>query len=46
MKLKVIIQRTNDFKNYIVITDDGREFIVRNIDEAIKLKEELQNECS
>ena len=44
MKLKVIIQRTNDFKNYIVITDDGREFIVRNIDEAIKLKEELQNE--
>ena len=44
MKLKVIIQRTNDLKNYIVITDDGREFIVKNIDEAIKLKEELQNE--
>ena len=44
MKLKVIIQRTNDFKNYIVITDDGREFIVRNIDEAIELKEKLQNE--
>ena len=46
MKLKAIIQRTNDFKNYIVITDDGREFVVKNIDEAIKLKEELQNECS
>ena len=44
MKLKVIIQRTNDFKNYIVIADDGREFIVRNIDEAIELKEKLQNE--
>ncbi len=44
--MKVIIQRTNDFKNYIVITDDKREFIVKNIDEAIKLKEELQNEYS
>ena len=44
--MKVAIQQTNDFKNYIVTTDDGREFIVRNIDEAIKLKEELQNECS
>ena len=42
--MKVVIQRTNDFKNYIVITDDGREFIVRNIDEAIELKEKLQNE--
>ena len=44
MKLKAIIQRTNDFKNYIVITDDGREFIVKTIDEAIKLKEEIENE--
>ena len=42
--MKSVIQQTNDLKNYIVITDDGREFIVRNIDEAIKLKEELQNE--
>ena len=42
--MKAIIQQTNDFKNYIVITDDGREFIVRNIDEAIELKEKLQNE--
>ena len=42
--MKAVIQRTNDFKNYIVITDDGQEFIVKTIDEAIKLKEELQNE--
>ena len=42
--MKVAIQQTSDLKNYIVTTDDGREFIVRNIDEAIKLKEELKNE--
>ena len=42
--MKVVIQQTNDFKNYIVITDDGREFIVKNIDEAIELKKKLQNE--
>ncbi len=41
MKLKVIIQQTYDFKNYIVITDDGREFIVKNINEAIELKDKL-----
>ena len=42
--MKSVIQQTNDLKNYIVITDDGIEFIVKNIDEAIKLKEELENE--
>lgn len=42
--MKTVIQQTNDLKNYIVITDDGREFIVKNIDEAIELKEKLQNE--
>ena len=42
--MKAVIQQTSDLKNYIVTTDDGREFIVRNIDEAIKLKEELENE--
>ena len=42
--MKVAIQQTSDLKNYIVITDDGREFIVKNIDEAIKLKEELMSE--
>ena len=41
--MKAVIQQTNDFKNYIVITDDGREFIVRNIDEAIELKNKLQD---
>ena len=41
--MKVVIQRTNDFKNYIVITDDGRKFIVKNIDEAIELKDKLQD---
>ena len=39
--MKVVIQQTSDLKNYIVITDDGREFIVRNIDEAIELKDKL-----
>ena len=42
--MKAVIQQTNDFKNYIVITDDGREFIVRNIDEAIAKKDELKEE--
>ena len=41
--MKAAIQRTNDFKNYIVITDDGREFIVKTIDEAIELKDKLQD---
>lgn len=39
--MKVAIQQTSDLKNYIVTTDDGREFIVKNIDEAIELKVEL-----
>ena len=42
--MKAAIQQTSDLKNYIVISEDGREFIVKNIDEAIKLKEELENE--
>ena len=42
--MKAVIQQTNDFKNYIVTTDDGREFIVRNIDEAIAKKDELKEE--
>ena len=36
MKLKVVIQSLDSKKGYIVTTNDGREFIVRNIDEAIK----------
>ena len=39
--MKAVIQQTSDLKNYIVITDDGREFIVKNIDEAIELKNKL-----
>ena len=43
MKLKVAIQTLDDRQGYIVTCEDGREFIVRNIDEAIELKDELEN---
>lgn len=43
-KVKAVIQQLDDRKGYIVTTDDGREFIVKNIDEAIKLKKELEND--
>ena len=43
MKLKVIIQTLDDRQGYIVTCEDGREFIVKNIDEAIALKNELEN---
>ena len=43
MKLKVIIQSLDSKKGYIVTTNDGREFIVRDIDEAIELKNKLQD---
>ena len=46
MKLKAIIQSLDSKQGYIVTCEDGREFIVKDINEAIKLKEELQNECS
>ena len=42
--MKAIIQSLDSKKGYIVTTNDGREFIVKNIDEAIELKEKLQNE--
>ena len=44
MKLKVAIETLDNKKGYIVTCEDGREFIVKNIDEAIELKEKLQNE--
>lgn len=44
MKLKAIIQSLNSKKGYIITTNDGREFIVKDINEAIKKKEELENE--
>ena len=43
-KVKVAIKQLSDRSGYIVSTDDGREFIVKNIDEAIKLKNELDKE--
>ena len=42
--MKATIQTLDNKKGYIVTCEDGREFIVRNIDEAIELKEKLQNE--
>ncbi len=42
--MKVAIQQTSDLKSYIVTAEDGREFIVKNIDDAIKKKEELEND--
>ena len=44
MKLKVVIQVLDDRSGYLVSCKDGREFIVKNIDEAIELKEKLQDE--
>ena len=41
--MQVAIQQKKKKKNYIIITEDGKEFIVKTIDEAIKLKEELKN---
>lgn len=43
MKLKAVIQSLDSKKGYIVTTNDGREFIVRDIDEAIELKNKLQD---
>ena len=44
MKVKVVIQTLDNKKGYIVTCEDGRGFIVKNIDEAIELKEEIENE--
>lgn len=40
--MKVVIQTLDNKKGYIVTCEDGREFIVKDINEAIKLKEELE----
>lgn len=42
--MKVVIQSLDNKQGYIVTCEDGREFIVKDINEAIKLKEELQND--
>ena len=44
MKLKVAIQTLDDKQGYIVTCEDGRQYIVKDIFEAIELKEKLQNE--
>ena len=43
MKLKVAIQTLDNKQGYIVTCEDGREFIVKTIDEAIELKYKLQD---
>ena len=43
MKLKAIIQSLDSKKGYIVTTNNGKEFIVKTIDEAIELKDKLQD---
>ena len=44
MKLKVVIQTLDDKQGYIVTCEDARQYIVKDIFEAIELKEKLQNE--
>ena len=41
--MKVVIQALDSKQGYIVTCEDGREFIVKTIDEAIKLKDKLQD---
>ena len=42
--MKVVIQTLDNKQGYIVTCEDGREFIVKNINEAIEKKEEIENE--
>ena len=41
--MKVVIQTLDNKQGYIVTTNDGQEFIVKTIDEAIELKDKLQD---
>ena len=41
--MKVVIQTLDNKQGYIVTCEDGREFIVKDINEAIKLKDELED---
>ena len=43
-KMQVAIQTLDNKKGYLVSCDDGRTFEVKNIDEAIELKNKLQDE--
>ena len=42
--LKTVIEQLDTRNGFKVSVRDGREFIVKTIEEAIKLKEELDNE--
>lgn len=44
--LKVAIEQLDTRNGFKVSVKDGREFIVETIEEAIKLKEELENDES
>ena len=41
--MKAAIQTLDDKQGYIVTCEDGREFIVKDINEAIELKNKLQD---
>jgi len=42
--MKAVIEQLNDKSGYIVTCEDGREFVVKDIDEAIAKKDELKEE--
>ena len=42
--MQVAIERKDSFDGYVVTCEDGRVFEAKTIVDAIKLKEELQNE--
>ena len=42
--MQVAIERKDSFDGYVITCEDGRVFETKTIIEAIKLKEELQNE--
>ena len=41
--MKAVIQTLDNKQGYIVTCEDGREFIVKDINEAIELKNKLQD---
>ena len=41
--MKVVIQALDNKQGYIVTTEDSREFIVKDVNEAIELKDKLQD---
>ena len=41
--MKVAIQTLDNKKGYLVTCEDGREFIAKDINEAIELKKKLQD---